>query len=293
MLNKLLAFIVIIELLFLFIVNPSDNKKVNYKYSVNIYKPSDLDKAKLENYVIGVVAAEMPATFSVESLKAQAVAARTFAYKKIINNKLDYNNLSTDKGQAYITVDEMKKKWGLKFDEYYKKIVNAVISTKNEIILYNDEVINAYYFSISNGKTEDSSYVFGDLNYLVSVESPWDKNYSSYSDSVNMSFNEFKNKLGLIGNIKINNIKRTNTNHVEEIVINNKKYTGVEFRKLLNLKSTDFEIEINDINIKITTKGHGHGVGMSQYGANSMAIEGKNYEDIIKYYYKDVEITKI
>ena len=276
MLNKLLAFIVIIELLFLFIVNPSDNKKVNYKYSVNIYKPSDLDKAKLENYVIGVVAAEMPATFSVESLKAQAVAARTFAYKKIINNKLDYNNLSTDKGQAYITVDEMKKKWGLKFDEYYKKIVNAVISTKNEIILYNDEVINAYYFSISNGKTEDSSYVFGDLNYLVSVESPWDKNYSSYSDSVNMSFNEFKN-----------------TNHVEEIVINNKKYTGVEFRKLLNLKSTDFEIEINDINIKITTKGHGHGVGMSQYGANSMAIEGKNYEDIIKYYYKDVKITKI
>lgn len=293
MLNKLLTFIVIIELLFLFIIKPVVKMKSNYKYSINVYKTSNLDEAKLENYVIGVVAAEMPATFSIESLKAQAVASRTFAYKKIVNSKLNYDNLTSDKGQAYISLDEMRKKWNDNFDDYYNKIAQAVLSTRGEIITFNNEVINAYYFSLSNGKTEDSSQVFGEAKYLVSVDSPWDAENSSYNKTVFISLNDFKNKLGIDGNIEINNINRSNTNHVQSIVINNKTYDGIKFRKLFNLRSTDFEIEVNEDKIIVNTKGYGHGVGMSQHGANSLAKEGKKYDEIIKYYYQGVKISKI
>lgn len=293
MLNKLLTFIVIIELLFLFIIKPVVKMKSNYKYSINVYKTSNLDEAKLENYVIGVVAAEMPATFSIESLKAQAVASRTFAYKKIVNSKLNYDNLTSDKGQAYISLDEMRKKWNNNFDDYYNKIAQAVLSTRGEIITFNNEVINAYYFSLSNGKTEDSSQVFGEAKYLVSVDSPWDTENSSYNKTVFISLNDFKNKLGIDGNIEINNINRSNTNHVQSIVINNKTYDGIKFRKLFNLRSTDFEIEVNEDKIIVNTKGYGHGVGMSQHGANSLAKEGKKYDEIIKYYYQGVKISKI
>ena len=293
MLNKLLTFIVVIEIILLVIINPVIKKTIKYKYSINTYKVSDIDKAKLENYIIGVVAAEMPATFSIEALKAQAVAARTFAYKKIINNKLNFDNLYTDKGQAYITNEQMKNNWESKYEEYYQKISEAVISTRDEIITYRDEPINAYYFSISNGKTEDSSSVFGEQSYLISVDSSWDINNASYSKSVTIPLSEFKERLSLNEDIIINNVQRSNTNHVNNLMINNKNYTGIEFRKLFNLRSTDFDINIDNNLVTINTKGHGHGVGMSQYGANSMALEGKTYEQIIKYYYKDVKISKI
>lgn len=293
MLNRLLIFIVIVELLFLSIVNPVVKKYKEYKYSVNVYKVSDINKAKLENYVIGVVAAEMPATFSIESLKAQAVAARTFAYKKIVNNQISFDNLDKDKGQAYISNEDMKKNWGKNYDEYYNKVSSAVLDTKGEIIMYNDDVINAYYFSISNGKTENSASVFGEANYLVSVDSSWDKNYKAYDNVSKISIDEFKNKLNINENIVLNEVKRSNTNHVEYIIINNKKYNGVQFRKLLNLRSTDFEIKIDNEFVYIETKGYGHGVGMSQYGANGMASEGKSYEEIIKYYYQGVKLSKI
>lgn len=293
MLNRLLTFIVIVELLFLSIVNPVVKKYKEYKYSVNVYKVSDINKAKLENYVIGVVAAEMPATFSIESLKAQAVAARTFAYKKIVNNQISFDNLDKDKGQAYISNEDMKKNWGKNYDEYYNKVSSAVLDTKGEIIMYNDDVINAYYFSISNGKTENSASVFGEANYLVSVDSSWDKNYKAYDNVSKISIDEFKNKLNINENIVLNEVKRSNTNHVEYIIINNKKYNGVQFRKLLNLRSTDFEIKIDNEFVYIETKGYGHGVGMSQYGANGMASEGKSYEEIIKYYYQGVKLSKI
>ena len=289
--NKLLTFIVIIELLSL-IVFKVNNKK-EYKHSVNIYKVSNLDKAKLENYVIGVVAAEMPATFSIEALKAQAVAARTFSYKKLINNKIDINNLTSDKGQAYYTKEDMKSSWKESFNEYYDKISKAVLSTKGEVITYNGDIINSYYFSLSNGKTENSSNVFGEAKYLVSVDSPWDVNNKSYSIDTSISKDAFKKTINIKDNIYINDIKRTSTNHVEYIIINNRKYTGVEFRKLFNLRSTDFNIDINDNEVIINTKGYGHGVGMSQYGANSMAKEGKTYDEIIKYYYQGVMINKI
>lgn len=290
MINKLLTFIVVIELMVVLLFNPVYRSNKKYKYSINTYKNSNVDQAKLENYVIGVVAAEMPATFSLEALKAQAVAARTFAYKKITNNKLSFDNLINDKGQAYITTDKMKANWGNKYDEYYKKISDAVLLTKGEILTYNGEIINAYYFSISNGKTEDSSKVFGETEYLLSVDSSWDTTYPSYYASISIPLEEFKNKVNINNDIQIKEVKRTNSDHVEYIVINDKKIDGVSFRKLLNLRSTDFYINIEGSNVNISTKGYGHGVGMSQYGANAMADLGYRYEDILKYYYTGVKI---
>ena len=293
MTKKLLFLLVIIELVVLVLISPKKDEKLSYKYLTDIYKETDINKVKLENYVIGVVAAEMPATFSFEALKAQAVAARTFAYKKILNNTKTYDSIYEDKGQAYLSNEELIKKWGSNYNKYYDIVSSAVLSTKGEVITYKDDLINAYYFSISNGKTEDSISVFGEADYLMSVDSQWDLSYSSYSKTMSIDISEFKEILNLDGDINISDVDRSSTNHVNNITINNKKYNGVEFRKLLNLRSTDFNISIDNDKVNITTNGYGHGVGMSQYGANSMAKEGKTYEDIIRYYYKGVKIIKI
>ena len=211
-----------------------------------------------------------------------------------MNNDLSIDNIIYDKGQAYISLGDMKSKWNNKFDEYYNKVSDAVLSTKGEVIKYNGEVIKSYYFSISNGKTENSSAVFGEENYLVSVDSKWDEEVKNeYNRTITISLNDFKKKLNITGEININSVDRSDTNHVNYITINNKKYNGVEFRKLLDLRSTDFSIDFDESNVYITTKGHGHGVGMSQYGANGLASEGKNYKEILAYYYKGTTIDKI
>ena len=290
--NKLLSLVLLLQLGVFIFINPTVKSKL--KYNINVYKDSNLNNIKLENYVIGVVAAEMPASFSFEALKAQAVAARTFAYKKIINNDINYDDLKYDKGQSYISIDEMKNKWKNDFDKNYDIVSNAVLSTKGEILTFNNSPINAYYFSLSNGKTENSSYVFGEKSYLVSVDSSWDVNNKEFINISKVDINEFKSKLGIIDDqIIIYDIIRNETNHVNKININNKTFSGIGIRKIFNLRSTDFDIKIKDNYIEFTTRGYGHGVGMSQYGANSLATEGKKYDEILKYYYNGVSIDKI
>ena len=262
-------------------------KKVSIKYKDKI-----VDLA-LEDYVIGVVSCEVPASFNKEALKAMAVAARTFALYKINTNK-NYKLSTTTKDQCYITKSQMKKNWGNNFERNYKKISDAVISTTNEYMTYNDKVIIAFYFSISNGYTENCENVFSQkLDYLVSVDSSWDKEYSYKEKTTKFSENDFLKKLG-INNTNIEDIKinRSKTGRVKYITINNKKFKGTKFRTLLNLRSTDFDIKKKDNNILISTKGYGHGVGMSQYGANAMAKKGYKYDEILKYYYKGIEINE-
>lgn len=288
-------FVVVMLLISVYIfIKPESKTYSKLKHIVDNKEVINNEKLKLENYIIGVVAAEMPATFSSEALKAQAVAARTFAYEKLVNKTIDINDIENDKGQAYISKEEMKEIWKDRYEENYKKISNAVIETRGEIITYNDKPIKSYYFSMSNGKTEESKNVFGELNYLVSVDSSWDKNVDNYIVEKKISKEDFISKIELnSNNIEINEIKRNDTNHVELIVINNIKISGIEFRKKLELRSTDFDINILDDYIIIKTRGYGHGVGMSQYGANAMALEGKKYNDILNYYYHDIEIKKI
>ena len=181
---------------------------------------------------------------------------------------------------------------GDEFDKYYKKISKCVKETKDKIITYNNEPIKAFYYSMSNGYTESSLNVFNEeLDYLNVIESKWDEDNQ---ETITISKDNFCTSLNIeCSKIEITNTKKDKSNRVETIIINNKTYTGIELRKLLNLRSTDFEIIITNSAVNITTKGYGHGVGMSQYGANNMAKEGYTYEEILKYYYQNIEISNI
>jgi len=253
----------------------------------------EIENINLEEYVIGVVAAEMPASFHEEALKAQAVAARTYALYKIKNSKEKYDLVTDVSDQAYINKDKMREKWFNEYEYYYNKIKQAVQQTKGEVIKYNNEIICSFYFSMSNGYTEESSLVFGEhQDYLKTVDSPWDKEVHNFEVTVNLEKADFCQKLNIECNkIDIQAINRSHTNRVNEIKINNKKFKGTEFRQILGLRSTDFDINIDE-KVIISTKGYGHGVGMSQYGANKMAQEGKTYHEILKYYYQNINIEK-
>ncbi len=247
----------------------------------------------LEDYVIGVVACEMPATFDIEALKAMAVASRTFALYKINTNK-NYKLSTTTKDQCYISVDKMKKNWGSSFDKNYEKIKIAVADTQNQYMTYNDKVIISFYFSISNGYTENCENVFSQkLDYLKSVDSSWDSEYDYKEKTVSFTEKDFLKKLG-INSLKVDSIKvnKSSTGRASSVIVNGKSFKGTNFRTLLGLRSTDVEITRKDNKIYIDTKGYGHGVGMSQYGANAMAKKGYSYDEILKYYYTGIKINE-
>ena len=270
-------------------VNDSKNSKDNTIYVSALVNNKKIDLS-LEDYIVGVVSCEMPASFDIEALKAMSVAARTYALYKSERNK---TLKTTTDDQCYIDESAMKEKWKNNFDKYYNKINNAGNDTKGEYMTYNDKTIIAFYFSISNGKTENVENVFSQkLDYLVSVDSSWDKRNNSNEKNIKMKVSDFLKKLNINDN-KINNIKidRSNTNRINNIKVNNKNYKGTKFRSLLNLKSTDIEIKYDNDYVYIHTVGYGHGVGMSQYGANYMAQDGYKYDDILKHYYKGVKIV--
>ena len=294
--NKILLIITI--LLSIVAVKNSFNKKTNFSNEVNVKildkKENKLSTLNLEEYVIGVVAAEMPASFNEEALKAQAVAARTYAVYKINNTSKEYDLVTDVTNQSYITKEEMQEKWKEDYKFYYEKVKQAVNETDNLIMTYNDEAICAFYFAMSNGYTEESALVFGEeKDYIKSVDSSWDENVNNFQVTNTISKKEFCQKLGINCNkIIIDRIEKSGTGRVNKIEINGKTFKGTEVRQKLGLRSTDFVIEVSE-EIKITTKGYGHGVGMSQYGANEMAKEGLNYQDILKYYYKNIKLEEI
>ena len=292
-------FIVFVCMIFSYVNKEKSNVVLNEdseikkeEFNVNVSYNDEVINLELEEYVVGVVACEMPASFDDEALKAMSVAARTFALYKLKNNK-NYKLKSDTSDQCYISLSEMKDKWGNNFDKYYNKIKNLVYETKNEYMIYNDEVIISFYFSISNGYTENVENVFSQkLDYLVSVDSSWDKNSNYKSKDLKIKINDFFNKLGIdySNNIKIK-YERSDTGRVNYLYINGNKFKGTKIRSLLSLRSSDFEISNDKEYVYIKTKGYGHGVGMSQYGANYMAKSGYKYDEILKHYYTDVEIV--
>lgn len=294
--KKLLITTILLTIIYIISINKDTNfimpqNKVidNEIYYVDIDYKNKHVKLSLEDYVIGVVAAEMPASFEIEALKAQGIAARTY----LINNVSMNKTIKTDTNfQVYIDKNEMKNKWKDKYDYYYNKIKEAVLSTKGKILTYNNQPIKAFYYSMSNGYTESSINVFNEYyDYLTIKESKWEQD-NIQTKTINRS--DFCNLLSInCNNINISNIKLDESNRVETITINDKKFSGIEVRQKLNLRSTDFTIDINEDNINITTNGYGHGVGMSQYGANSMAKEGYKYDEIVKYYYQNIEISNM
>lgn len=243
----------------------------------------------LENYVIGVVAGEMPALFQDEALKAQAVAARSYVLSKKKDGNYEVSASTSD--QVFLTSYEMKEKWQNDYDEYYNKILNAVKKTTGEVLTKDNKILKAFYFSMSNGYTENSKDVFGE-DLTQSVESPFEISLSNFEIVKEFSKSELLEKLG-VDNLNIENQQISETKHTSSIIIGGKEFSGIEVRKLLNLRSTDFEIKQVGENFNIITRGYGHGVGMSQYGANELAKSGKSYKEILAYYYKNTKLVNL
>lgn len=264
--------------------------KEEIKLALKDTSTGEIKNIELEDYIVGVVAGEMPASFNEEALKAQAIASRTYAMYKMKNSNGTYDLVTDKTNQVYITEDKMKSLWQENFDYYFEKIKRAVYDTKDLIMTYNGDIILSLYFARSNGKTEDAIAVFGsNEEYLKSVESP-EENLTS---EVTISKDKFCNKLNISCDaINISNVLKSSSGRINSLNINGKTFKGTEIRTLFDLKSTDFDITI-DSEIKFITKGYGHGVGMSQYGANKLAQNGKNYEEILKHYYQNINIEKI
>lgn len=257
-----------------------------------------IDKVPFEEYVKGVLAGEMPTSFEMEALKAQAVAARSYVMKKMEDNqKKEYDVVDTVMNQVYLDDKTLKEKWKDSYQEKNNKIKQAIIETKGEYMTYNNEVIEAFFFSTSTGKTENSGEVFQkQLPYLKSVDSSWDEEVSPvFRESNQLSLTEFYQRLNLEyqPNLQIHITKTTSTGRIKELNINSKTFTSNEVYQKLNLRSTFFDIVQKGEIVEITTKGYGHGVGMSQYGALAMAKKGYHYQDILKYYYRGIQIQKL
>ena len=271
----------------------SDNTTNSSMSEITIYRSNgSIINLNMTDYLIGVVSSEMPASFNLEALKAQSVLARTYALKAKQTGKKLTDTVST---QSYIDIDQMKNKWENSFNPYYNKIKNAVENTNGEYLSYNGNYIEALYHSTNNGKTESSLDVFGNYYpYLISVSSEYDKNASSYLRTINMPLDTISNKLGLSLNNDsvISILSYTDGGNIKEININGNNFSGKKVRELLGLRSADFDISISDNNANITTRGYGHGVGMSQYGANGMANAGYSYKDILSHYYPGTTLTK-
>lgn len=277
--------------------------KADLQTTIQVYRHSQkrIETVALEDYVAGVVAAEMPANFELEALKAQALTARTFIVKALTaKTKKDLPEgadiTDTVNDQVYLNAKELKASWGNKYQMNMKKIEEAVSATKGQLLTYNQELITPSFFSTSNGYTENSEdYWPNALPYLRSVASPWDAGSPKYLSETTIPVSEFERLLNVTigGNEDVGKIiSRTDGNRIGEIEIGGKRLTGKNVRELLGLKSSDFSWYKKGDQVIITTKGYGHGVGMSQYGANGMAEAGKSYKDIISYYYKDVKISE-
>ncbi len=258
-----------------------------------------IENVPLEAYITGVVAEEMPVEFELEALKAQALAARTYVVNKMLYQTEEDTADVTDtiQDQVYKNDAELRAKWGTNYSQNMKKISEAVLATKGQIITHNDKPIDPQFFSTSNGFTENSEdYYINEIPYLRSVPSPWDEASPYYLDQETFTFEQVETALGIdLPNNKqlVIEATRTDSKRIGELNLEGNKFTGREVREKLKLRSNDFTIKQKDNYLIFTTKGNGHGVGMSQYGANGMAKEGKTYQDIVKYYYKDVEISKM
>ncbi len=296
LLSTLIITIPFIIVFSLFNKEVEKNKKSDIYVRIKIEETDEIIKVKLEDYVIGVVAGEMPVSFHIEALKAQAVAGRTYALKRIEYNKnKKFDIVNGVLNQVYLDSNTLKEMWKENYNVNILKISDAVFTTKGEYIEYNNKIADTLFFSTSNGFTENSEEIFGfELPYLRSVQSIWDEKVSPvFKDNKSYSLSEFYNliKIPYQDNLQINVIKKSSTGRILELKINGYKKLGSEIVDELKLRSNDFNIIKQDNNIIIKTIGYGHGVGMSQYGALGMAKEGYLYDEILKHYYQGTQIA--
>lgn len=279
-------------------------KEIELKYITNETvrikreETGEIEKVYLEEYIVGVLAGEMPIYFEEEAFKAQAVAARTYVLKRMEYNKDNlYDVVDSTTNQVYLDNEYLKEAWGSKYVQNINKLRKVVNETLGEYLTYDGKIIDALFFSTSNGYTEDSSLVFGfSADYLKSVASFWDEEISSaYTSTTKISLTDFYKKLDLNyqDTLDIEILDRSKTNRINKLKINGTVFNGRTLYTKLSLRSTDFTITLDDDEVIIKTKGYGHGVGMSQYGALGMAKEGYTYKEILAYYYQDTILKKL
>lgn len=275
-------------------INIESSKKINVNHNGNIVSMD------MEEYLVNVVAGEVYPTFLKEAIKAQAVAARTYlVYKMEHGGCANGGDICTESShcQAYKTNEDMLKSWGENYEEYYTLIQDAVYSTKGEIITYESKPICALYHSLSYGKTEDSVAVFGGTQpYLISVSSPVSEEFQAVTQSFLKE--DFLNKVNEafslnLTEINIKIISYTSAGRVSTLKLGEKSVKATALRKALGLRSTDFTFEKTKDGITFFTKGYGHGVGLSQFGANELAKDGKTYHEILTHYYSGTNIQKL
>lgn len=273
------------------------------------HESGEIEELGMDEYLLGVVSAEMPASFEQEALKAQAIVARTYTVYTIehSNSKHEGADICDDYKccQAWISKEDRLNKWEeASRESNWAKIEEAVNSTKGKIVTYNGEAIDAFFHSNSGGKTEEVANVWGGANlpYLQSVETSGEDAYTQYSSEVEFTKSEFEDKIksnhpdfSIDYNQQdcIKTLETTTGGRVKTVKLGNLELSGVEVRNLLGLRSANFTVEISENNIKFIVKGYGHGVGMSQTGADALAKQGENYENIIKHYYTGVEIYNL
>lgn len=286
----------------------AENTYTESQIKIEVYNPETEtnEQTPFEEYIKGVVAAEMPALFDIEALKAQAVCARTYALRAIeaMGQTTDVLPNPSDIGQAYKTKEELKEQWGENFDEYYNNIETAVNETYGEIMVYNDEPILAVFHSTSAGYTENSENIWESaLPYLKSVESSGDIYAPQYETSTELSYDKIKELFiskypsisfssdSLISQIKINSV--SNAGYITSVTVGGVTMSGLDIRGVLGLRSASFTMTDTGSSIIFTTKGYGHGAGMSQYGAEAMAEEGYTYKEILNHYYTDIDFKNM
>ena len=283
--------------------------KGNNKAKVYMRKSKEIKEIDVEEYVAGVVSSEMQVNFEKEALKAQAVAARTYYYSKRLNSCIEGQGAEICDSihcQVYTPKEERLATWSEdKREINWNKIKEAVKETEGDVLVYNGELVKyPQFFSTSSGKTENCVDVFSeDIPYLKSIESPGEEIAPKFKSIVNIDKSTFINTItnnyrntnlnyeNLQNNIKI--LSRTEGGAVKEIKLGKVTISGIEFRNLFNINSANFTLNIIENEVIINCTGYGHGVGMSQWGANIMAKEGKNYKDILKHYYSGVNIEKV
>lgn len=292
-----------------------NNKQENYNYekykTIKLLhsKTGQIEELNIDEYLYGVVSSEMPANYEIEALKAQAIVARTYTIYQIMNNSSKHENADICDDfnccQAWISKDERMAKWSAEEAESnWNKILEAVNSTSGKIITYNKEPINAFFHSNSGGITESSLNIWGgiDYPYLKSVETAGEEGYTQYSSEVVYSKEDLLNKIkekhseceiDFSQENCIQIIEYTTSGRVKTIKFGNIEIAGTEARTIFGLKSTNFTFSVEGDNVKFSVTGYGHGVGMSQTGADALAKTGTNCEEIIKHFYTGVEIIEV
>ncbi len=269
---------------------------------IQVNNNGTLQPMELEEYIIEVVAGEVYPTYEPEALKAQAVAARTYLYYKMSGGGCaNGGDICTNSAhcQAFKSQEQMHSQWGSNYEKYYNAIASAVTETAGEIIKYANKPICALYHSSSVGSTEDCVSVFGGSHpYLISVETTADKSEEELTQSLTLTKEEFIKKINAtfddvnIDSISIKISSYTAAGRVATVQIGEKTIKATALRTALGLRSTDFTFENNQTSITFYMKGHGHGVGMSQHGAQAMAQEGYDYKQILTHYYTGTTIEQ-